>query len=55
VAEDLSGTVLAAPTNLAFGEVEGDPTLFCANIGRWHIAAVPLGVRGLPLAYPRIT
>jgi gluconolactonase len=52
VAEDPTGTVLASPTNLAFGTLAGDPVLFCANIGRWHIAVLPLGVPGLPLAYP---
>jgi gluconolactonase len=52
VAEDATGTVLASPTNIAFGSLSGDPVLFCANIGRWHVAVLPLGVRGLPLAYP---
>jgi gluconolactonase len=54
VAEDLAGSVLAAPTNVAFGIVGGEPVLFCANIGRWHVALLPLGVPGLPLAYPSL-
>ena len=52
VAEDPTGTVLASPTNLSFGMIADEPVLFCANIGRWHIAVLPLGVPGLPLAYP---
>jgi hypothetical protein len=54
VAEDPTGTVLASPTNLAFGTIDDEPVLFCANIGRWHIAVLPLGIAGLPLAYPEL-
>jgi gluconolactonase len=49
---DPLGDVLASPTNLAFGTRAGAPALFVANIGRWHVAAVPVAVAGLPLAYP---
>ena len=54
VAEDPTGTILASPTNLAFGTIDGEPVLYCANIGRWHIAVLPLGVPGLPLRYPAL-
>jgi gluconolactonase len=48
---DSQGTVIAAPTNLAFGGVERR-TLYIASLGRWHIGAVDLDVPGLPLCYP---
>jgi gluconolactonase len=54
VAEDPTGTILASPTNIVFGAIDGEAVLFCANIGRWHIAVLPLGVPGLPLAYPSL-
>jgi gluconolactonase len=52
--EDLDGAILASPTNVAFGVVDEQPTLFVANIGRWHVAAVPVAVPGMPLSYPAI-
>jgi gluconolactonase len=51
VAEDPQGTLLAAPTNIAFAGAELD-RLVCANLGRWHLALVDSGLRGLPLHYP---
>jgi gluconolactonase len=51
VAEDPQGTLLAAPTNVAFAGPELD-RLVCANLGRWHLALVDSGLRGSPLHYP---
>jgi gluconolactonase len=48
LAEDPQGTLLAAPTN---GVFVGD-RLVVANLGRWHLTSVDLGVKGLPLRYP---
>ena len=51
VAEDPQGTLLAAPTNVAFAGPDLD-RLVCANLGRWHLALVDSGLRGAPLHYP---
>jgi gluconolactonase len=51
VAEDPQGTLLAAPTNVAFAGPALD-RLVCANLGRWHLALVDSGLRGAPLHYP---
>jgi gluconolactonase len=51
VAEDPQGTLLAAPTNVAFAGPALD-RLVCANLGRWHLALVESGLRGAPLHYP---
>jgi sugar lactone lactonase YvrE len=51
VAEDPQGTLLAAPTNIAFAGPQLD-YLVCANHGRWHLALVESGLRGVPLHYP---
>ena len=51
VAEDPQGTLLAAPTNVAFVGRELD-RLVCANLGRWHLALVDVGLRGSALHYP---
>lgn len=48
---DPQGTVIAAPTNLAFGGPDYR-TLYIASLGRWHIGMVRLDVPGLPLCYP---
>jgi len=48
---DPQGTVIAAPTNVAFGGQDGQ-TLYIASLGRWHISAVHLEVPGLPFCYP---
>lgn len=50
--QDPEGSVLASPTNVAFGAVDGEPRLFVANIGRWHVATVPVPAPGLPLCHP---
>jgi hypothetical protein len=50
-AEDVRGTVLAAPTNIAFVG-ERLETAIVPNIGRWHLTAIPLPVSGVPPSYP---
>jgi gluconolactonase len=50
-AHDPEGNILASPTNLAFAAGD-DPRLFVANIGRWHVTALPVETPGLPLAHP---
>jgi gluconolactonase len=52
LAHDPAGQVLASPTNVAFALHEGAPQLMVANIGRWHIARIPVEVRGAPLHHP---
>jgi gluconolactonase len=51
LAEDPQGTLLAAPTNIAFAGPNLD-RLVCANLGRWHLALVESDLRGAPLHYP---
>jgi gluconolactonase len=51
VAKDPQGTLLGAPTNVAFAGAQLD-RLVCANLGRWHLALVESGLRGIPLHYP---
>ncbi len=51
VAEDPQGTLLAAPTNVAFVGRELD-RLVSANLGRWHLTLLDVGLRGAPLHYP---
>lgn len=51
-AYDPEGTILARPTNIAFGG-EGCKTMFVANLGRWHIASVSVEHPGQPLAGDR--
>lgn len=51
VAEDPQGTLLGAPTNVAFCGPELD-RLVSANLGRWHLALVETDLRGLPLHHP---
>lgn len=46
---DPEGTMLASPTNAAFGGPEGKD-LFVANLGRWHITRIPTDTPGQPLA-----
>jgi gluconolactonase len=50
-AHDPEGWVLASPTNLAFAP-GGERRLFAANIGRWHIAQLPVPAGGLSLQHP---
>jgi gluconolactonase len=51
-AYDPEGTILARPTNIAFGG-EGRTTMFVANLGRWHIASIAAEHSGQPLAGDR--
>jgi len=48
VGEDVSAHLLAHPTNIAF---QGD-ALLAANLGRWHITKLDVGLRGVPLPPP---
>jgi gluconolactonase len=51
LAGDPQGTVLAAPTNVAF-DGPGLGRLIVPNLGRWHLTRGELGVNGTPLFYP---
>jgi gluconolactonase len=51
VAEDPQGTLLAAPTNVCFIGRELDRVV-SANLGRWHLTLLELGIRGAPLHRP---
>ena len=51
LAEDYQGTLIAAPTNIAFCGDNRD-ILLSANIGRWHITRYETGATGLELHYP---
>ena len=51
LAEDPEGTLIAAPTNIAFCGEDRD-VLLGANVGRWHITRYDTGATGHPLAYP---
>ena len=42
LAEDYEGTLIAAPTNIAFCGLELD-VLISANLGRWHITRYETG------------
>ncbi len=53
LAEDFEGTLIAAPTNIAFCGRDRD-MLLGANIGRWHITRYDAGATGHPLNYPDI-
>ncbi|MGA3104583.1 MAG: SMP-30/gluconolactonase/LRE family protein [Terriglobales bacterium] len=48
VAYDPAGTIIARPTNIAFGGPNFDQ-IFLANLGRWHVCHAPAGVKGQPL------
>ena len=48
-AVDREGTMIASPTNAAFGGANFDE-LYFANLSRWHICRVRLGVKGQLLA-----
>lgn len=54
LAEDEEGTVIAAPTNVAFCGDKRDIFLG-ANLGRWHITHYQLKATGVSLHYPKIT
>ena len=51
LADDFEGTLIAAPTNIAFCGVERD-ILLSANLGRWHITRYETGAKGISLHYP---
>ena len=51
LAEDFEGTLIAAPTNIAFCGRDRD-ILLSTNIGRWHITRYEAGATGLRLHYP---
>ena len=53
LAEDFEGTLIAAPTNIAFCGRNRD-VLLSTNLGRWHITRYDAGVAGHPLNYPDI-
>ncbi len=53
LAEDYQGTLIAAPTNIAFCGRDRD-MLLGANIGRWHITRYDVGVTGHRLHYPNL-
>jgi gluconolactonase len=48
-AADREGTMIAGPTNAAFGGT-GFNELYFANLSRWHICRVRVDVKGQPLA-----
>lgn len=48
-AVDREGTMIASPTNAAFGGANFDEMYF-ANLSRWHICRVRMGIKGQPLA-----
>jgi gluconolactonase len=49
---DSEGTMLASPTNIAFGGAKFDEMYF-ANLSRWHICRARVGIRGQRLANQR--
>lgn len=51
VAEDPRGTLLSAPTNVCFAGADLDRAI-SANLGRWHLTSLDLGLRGAPLHRP---
>jgi sugar lactone lactonase YvrE len=50
-AADARGTVLSAPTNIAFAGPKRDE-MIVPNLGRWHLSRLRASVRGVPLNYP---
>jgi len=51
LASDPRGTILAAPTNVAFTGRNLE-TLVVPNLGRWHLTRGNFGISGIPLHYP---
>jgi gluconolactonase len=51
VAQDPHGTLIAAPTNVCFVGERLDRAV-SANLGRWHLTLLDLGLTGVPLHYP---
>ena len=52
LAVDPEGTMIASPTNVAFGGANFDEMYF-ANLSRWHICRVRAGIKGQLLANQR--
>ena len=52
LAYDPAGTMIARPTNVAFGGPNFEQ-IFIPNLGRWHVCQAPAGVRGQLLANQR--
>jgi gluconolactonase len=52
LAYDPQGTMIARPTNIAFGGPNFDQ-MYVANLGRWHISRAAAGMRGQLLANQR--
>jgi gluconolactonase len=53
LAEDFEGTLIAAPTNIAFCG-RGRDLLLSTNLGRWHLSRYEVDATGLSLHYPDI-
>jgi len=54
LAEDYEGTLMSAPTNIAFcGEKRN--MLLGTNLGRWHLTRYHLDMVGMPLNYPKLS
>jgi gluconolactonase len=53
LAYDRDGTTLARPTNIAFGGPDNE-YLYVANLGRWHINRVRIGIKGQALVNQKI-
>ena len=51
LADDFEGTIMAAPTNVAFCGLDRN-ILLGANLGRWHITRYEANKTGLRLHYP---
>lgn len=51
VADDFQGTILGAPTNVCFVGERLDRVV-SANLGRWHLTLLDVGLRGAPLHRP---
>jgi gluconolactonase len=51
VADDFQGTILGAPTNVCFVGQALDRVV-SANLGRWHLTLLDLGLTGAPLHRP---
>ncbi|MCH8825827.1 MAG: SMP-30/gluconolactonase/LRE family protein [Chloroflexi bacterium] len=53
LADDFEGTLIAAPTNVAFCGRDRD-ILISANLGRWHLTRYEVGATGVQLHYPKL-
>lgn len=51
--DDPKGTLVAAPTNVVFAGPDRRE-LVLASLGRWHLAAGDVELRGAPLRYPHL-